>query len=91
MTLLIYRCRDNKTHSLIISDGMPRVEQFCPNCQPLTMGLCCLLDDAQTMCRMRALKLESDLVTRRVNPDPEFKNCPRCREDGRQRLRRFKQ
>jgi hypothetical protein len=95
MTLLIYRCRDNKTHSLLASDGRPRLEQFCPTCQPLTLGLCCLLDDAQTMCRMRALKLEPDLVIRcatcrRVNPETEFKNCPRCREDARRRMRRLK-
>ena len=96
MTLLIYRCRDNATYSLLASDGRPRLEQFCPTCQPLTIGLCCLLSDAQTMRRMRALKLEPDLVIRctrcrRVNSKPEFKYCPRCRKDARGRMRRINQ
>ena len=96
MTQLIYQCRDNATHALLAGDGRPRLEQFCPTGQPLKIGLCCLLDDAQTMRRMRALKLAPDPVIRcedcgRVNAEPEFKNCPRCREHARQRMRRIKQ
>ena len=96
MTLLIYRCRDNAPHSLLAGHGRPRREQFCPTCQALTLGLCCLLCDPQTMRRMRTLNLTADPAPRcamchRLNPEPEFKNCPRCRKDARRRMRRIKE